>query len=133
MSFNSAWPLIWIYPLLFRLFQTENQDIQVWLVDPDGSGIYSYLKDNGYRSSGASFTEGIVIMRTVDKFRKAKIDYAVSLPDKDLVSVAHFLAHNDGIVLGSSSALNIAGAIRAAAVSGPGKTIVTFACDVGER
>ncbi|MFT6806145.1 MAG: cysteine synthase A [Glaciecola sp.] len=111
----------------------QNQDIQVWLVDPDGSGIYSYLKDNEYRSSGGSFTEGIGIMRTVDNFRKAKIDYAVNLPDKDLVAVAHFLAHNDGIVLGSSSALNVAGAIRAAAASGPGKTIVTFACDVGER
>jgi cysteine synthase A len=111
----------------------QNQDIQVWLIDPDGSGIYRYLKDNEYRSSGGSFTEGIGIMRTVDNFRKAKIDYAVNLPDKDLVAVAHFLAHNDGIVLGSSSALNVAGAIRAAAVSGPGKTIVTFACDVGER
>lgn len=72
-------------------------------------------------------------MRTVDNFRQAKIDYVVNLPDVDLITVAHYSAKNDAIVLGSSSALNVAGALRAAAASGPGKTIVTFACDAGER
>jgi cysteine synthase A len=111
----------------------QNNEVQVWLVDPDGSGIYHFLKEHEYRSSGSSFTEGIGIMRTVNNFRKAKIDCAVNIPDQDLVTVAHYLARNDGIVLGSSSALNVAGALRAAAASGTGKTIVTFACDLGER
>jgi cysteine synthase A len=111
----------------------QNENIKVWLVDPDGSGIHNFLKNNEYKSQGGSFTEGIGIMRTVDNFRQAKIDYAVNLPDPDLITVAHYLAANDGIVLGSSSALNVAGALRAAAASGPGKTIVTFACDLGER
>ncbi|TDF37568.1 cysteine synthase A [Alteromonadaceae bacterium M269] len=111
----------------------QNENVEVWLVDPDGSGIHSFLRDGEYKSSGSSFTEGVGIMRTVDNFRKAKIDKAINLPDRDLVTVAHYLSQNDAIVLGSSSALNVAGALRAASVSGPGKTIVTFACDLGER
>ncbi|XOV80746.1 MAG: cysteine synthase A [Aestuariibacter sp.] len=111
----------------------QNPDLKVWLSDPDGSGIYSYLKSGEYVSQGGSFTEGIGIMRTVDNFRKAKIDYAVNLPDQDLAVIAHYLAKQDGIVLGSSSALNVAGALRAASVMGKGKRIVTFACDLGER
>jgi cysteine synthase A len=111
----------------------QNDEIGVWLVDPDGSGIHSFLRDGEYKSSGGSFTEGVGIMRTVDNFRKAKIDKSVNLPDRDFVTIAHYLSQNDAIVLGSSSAMNVAGALRAASVSGPGKTIVTFACDLGER
>lgn len=111
----------------------QNEKVEVWLVDPDGSGIHSFLRDGEYQSSGSSFTEGVGIMRTVDNFRQARIDKSVNLPDRDLVTIAHYLSQNDAIVLGSSSALNIAGALRAASVSGPGKTIVTFACDLGER
>lgn len=111
----------------------QNENIKVYLIDPDGSGIYDFLKYGEYKSTGDSFTEGIGIMRTVDNFRRAKIDYALNLPDQDLVIVAHNLCKQDGIALGSSSALNVAGAMRAAAIEGPGKTIVTFACDLGER
>ena len=111
----------------------QNENLKVYLVDPDGSGIYSYLKTGEYKSEGGSFTEGIGIMRLVENFKQAKIDYALNLPDQDLVVIAHALAQQDGIVLGSSSALNVAGALRAAAIEGPGKTIVTFACDAGER
>lgn len=111
----------------------QHPDLKVWLADPDGSGIYSYLKSGEYVSSGSSFTEGIGIMRLVDNFRQAKIDYAVNLPDQDISVIAHQVSREDGIVLGSSSALNVAGALKAAAVMGPGKTIVTFACDLGER
>ncbi len=111
----------------------QNPDIKVWLVDPDGSGIYSYLKSGEYVSSGGSFTEGIGIMRTVENFRQAKIDHAINLPDKDLVTLAHYVSQQDAIVLGSSSALNVAGAVRAASVMPKGSNIVTFACDLGER
>lgn len=111
----------------------HNPNLDVWLVDPDGSGIFSYLKTGEYVSEGSSFTEGIGIMRLVENFKQAKIDHAVNLPDKDLVTLAHSVSQKDAIVLGSSSALNVLGAVRAAAKSGPGKTIVTFACDLGER
>lgn len=78
-------------------------------------------------------TEGIGIMRRVENFRQAKIDYALNLPDQDLVSIADFVRRHDGIVLGSSSALNVAAAFYAALQRPAGQRIVTFACDLGER
>lgn len=111
----------------------KNPHCQVWLVDPDGSGIYQYLKTGTHVSHGSSFTEGIGIMRVVENFRLAQIDAAVNLPDQDLITLSRYVRDHDGLVLGSSSALNVAGAVQAALAQGPGKTIVTFACDLGER
>ncbi|WP_117234070.1 cysteine synthase A [Vibrio maerlii] len=111
----------------------KNPDFKTWLIDPHGSGIYSFLKNGEYKSSGSSFTEGIGIMRTVDNFRQAKINHAITLPDQDLVTISRLVADQDGILLGSSSALNVAGAFYAAARMGKGKTIVTFCCDLAER
>ncbi|ABZ78283.1 Pyridoxal-5'-phosphate-dependent protein beta subunit [Shewanella halifaxensis HAW-EB4] len=116
-----------------RYLSTKNRQLQTWLVDPDGSGIYNYLKTGEYVSSGTSFTEGIGIMRSVENFRQAKIDKAITLPDLDLVAIARHVREHDGIVLGSSAALNVAGALYAAAKMGPGNTIVTFYCDQPER
>ena len=111
----------------------QNPQLQTWLVDPHGSGIYHYLKTGQYQANGSSFTEGIGIMRSVENFRQAKINKAISLPDQDLVTISRELSQLDGILLGSSSALNVAGALYAAAKMGPGKTIVTFCCDLAER
>lgn len=111
----------------------RNPNLQVWLADPDGSGIYSYLKTGEYVSKGNSFTEGIGIMRLVENFKQARIDAAVNLPDDDLVTLSRYMVEQEGLVLGSSSCLNVAGALQAALLHGPGKTIVTFACDLGER
>ncbi|ABV88964.1 cysteine synthase A [Shewanella pealeana] len=116
-----------------RYLSEQNPQLQTWLVDPDGSGIYAYLKDGKYSASGSSFTEGIGIMRLVENFRQAKIDKAITLPDLDLVAIARHVQEHDGIVLGSSAALNVAGALYAAAKMGQGKTIVTFYCDLPER
>ncbi|GAA0207789.1 cysteine synthase A [Kangiella japonica] len=111
----------------------QNRDIDVWLVDPEGSGIVNYLKNREYKAEGGSFTEGIGIMRLVENFKKAKIDHAVTLPDQDLVTISRFVRDLDGLVLGSSSALNVAGAVMAAVQGPKGRNIVTFACDLGER
>ncbi|MGX5915050.1 cysteine synthase A [Aliidiomarina sp. Khilg15.8] len=116
-----------------RYLKEQNPDVEIWLADPDGSGSYQYLKTGEYKAEGGSMTEGIGIMRRVENFRQAKIDYALNLPDQDLVSVAEYVRREDGIVLGSSSALNLAAAYFAALQRGPGKRIVTFACDLGER
>jgi len=117
-----------------KFFSEKNPDILNWLVDPDGSGIHNYLKTGKYvASEGASFTEGIAIMRLVENFKAAKIHRSVNLPDKDLVAISRYVRDQDGIVLGSSSALNLAGAVFAAAKMGKGKRIVTFSCDLGER
>lgn len=114
------------------LFQ-QKPSCKTWLVDPDGSGIYSFLKSGQYQSTGSSFTEGIGIMREVENFRQAKINHAITLPDQDLVTISRLVSEHDGILLGSSSALNVAGALYAAARMGKGKTIVTFSCDLAER
>ncbi|MDQ7049613.1 MAG: cysteine synthase A [Enterobacterales bacterium] len=112
----------------------KNPNIINWLVDPDGSGIHNFLKTGEYiASAGNSFTEGIAIMRLVENFKAATIHRSVNLPDKDLVKISRYVRDNDGIVLGSSSALNVAGALFAAAKMGKGKRIVTFSCDLGER
>ena len=110
-----------------------NPSLKTWLVDPDGSGIYNYLKQGSYTSQDGSFTEGIGIMRSVANFREAKITDAITLPDQDLVTISRSLIQRDGVLLGSSSALNVAGALYAAAKLGKGKTIVTFSCDLAER
>ncbi|WOH36715.1 cysteine synthase A [Thalassotalea fonticola] len=111
----------------------RNPNLKTWLVDPDGSGLYSYLKNGKFVSVGSSFTEGIGIMRSVENFRQAKIDCAITLPDQDLIDISRHVRNCDGILLGSSSALNVAGAMYAAAKMGPGHTIVTFCCDLAER
>ena len=116
-----------------RYLSEQNPQLQTWLVDLYGSGIYHYLKTGQYQASGSSFTEGIGIMRSVENFRQAKINKAISLPDQDLVTISREISQLDGILLGSSSALNVAGALYAAAKMSPGKTIVTFCCDLAER
>ena len=116
-----------------RYLKEQNPELEVWLADPDGSGLYSYLKTGEFKSTGSSMTEGIGIMRRVENFRQAQVDYAVNLPDQDLVSIAEFVRRHDGIVLGSSTALNVAAAFYAALQRPTGQRIVTFACDLGER
>ncbi|MCK8045921.1 cysteine synthase A [Shewanella sp. 1CM18E] len=116
-----------------RYLSEQNPQLQTWLVDPDGSGIYAYLKNGQYQSTGSSFTEGIGIMRLVENFSQANINKAITLPDVDLIAIARHVREYDGITLGSSAALNVAGALYAAAKMGQGKTIVTFWCDIAER
>ncbi len=108
-------------------------DLRVVLADPHGSGLAHYFKHGEFKSTGSSLTEGIGIMRLVANFAQAKVDDAVSLPDQDIVTLAHYVRDQDGIVLGSSTALNVAVAFREALHAGPGKRLVTFACDLGER
>jgi cysteine synthase A len=115
-----------------RYLKEQNAAVRTFLVDPDGSGLYSYLKTGSFKSSGSSLTEGIGIMRLVDNFNEARIDEALNLPDQELVSISRFVRDHDGILLGSSSALNVAAAFRVARLLGKGP-IVTIGCDLGER
>lgn len=107
--------------------------LRVILIDPEGSGLCSFFHKGEFKTTGNSITEGIGIMRLVANFAKAKVDEAHTIKDQDLVTVAHYVRQSDGIVLGSSSALNVAGALMTAVKHGPKKRIVTFNCDLGER
>ncbi len=119
--------------------KSQNPDIKTVAVDPDGSGIFNFLASGKHAATqGGSFTEGIGIMRLVENFKQAKLDYALNLPDKDIVTIANYVRQHDALVLGSSSALNVTAAVFCALALGPkngGKkqTIVTIACDLGER
>ncbi|RYZ48773.1 MAG: pyridoxal-phosphate dependent enzyme, partial [Proteobacteria bacterium] len=116
-----------------RFLKEKNPKIKTMLVDPDGSGLFSYLKTGQFASKGSSITEGIGIMRLVANFKEAKIDDAYQISDQELVTISRHVRDHDGILLGSSSALNVAAALRLARSLGRGKRIVTIACDLGER
>lgn len=115
-----------------RYLKDQKSSVKTYLVDPGGSGLYSYFKTGEFKAEGSSITEGIGIMRLVDNFREARIDDAFSIPDQELVSISRHVRDHDGILLGSSSALNLAAAFRVARSLGKGR-VVTIACDLGER
>lgn len=108
-------------------------NIRVVLADPRGSGLYHYIKHGSFVSEGSSLTEGIGIMRLVQNFAQAKIDSAESEEDQTLVTLSRYVRDQDGIILGSSTALNLAVALKTALQMGAGHRLVTFACDLGER
>ena len=98
-----------------------------------GSSLYSHIKKNKLESSGSSITEGIGNGRITKNFDKALIDDAFRTDDSEALNLVYDLIKNQKIVLGGSSGINIAGAIKLAKKMGPGKTIVTILCDHGKR
>jgi cysteine synthase A len=116
-----------------KFLKEKISKLQVHLIDPDGSGLFSFIKSGEFKSNGSSFTEGIGIMRRTANFGEAVVDNVFNLHDQDVVSISRFVRDRDGILLGSSAALNVAGALLTAVQAGKGKKIVTFLCDLGER
>ena len=113
--------------------KNKNKDIKIALSDPMGSALYSYLKNNKLESNGSSITEGIGNGRITKNFDKALIDDAFQIDDIEALNLVYDLIEKQKIVLGGSSGINIAGAIKLAKQLGPGKTIVTILCDHGRR
>ncbi len=111
----------------------KNKDIKIALSDPMGSSLYSHIKKNKLESSGSSITEGIGTGRITKNFDKALIDDAFQTNDIEALNIVFELIEKQKIVLGGSSGINIAGAIKLAKKMGPGKTIVTILCDHGKR
>ncbi|MEC7137298.1 MAG: cysteine synthase A [Pseudomonadota bacterium] len=113
--------------------KNKNKNIRIALSDPMGSSLYSFIKNKKLESSGNSITEGIGTARITKNFEKALIDEAFQTSDKEALSIVYDLIEKQKIVLGGSSGINIAGAIKLAKKMGPGKTIVTILCDHGKR
>ena len=111
----------------------KNKDIKIALSDPMGSSLYSYIKDNKLENSGSSITEGIGTARITKNFEKALVDDAFQTDDREALNIVYDLIEKQKIILGGSSGINIAGAIKLAKQMGPGKTIVTILCDHGKR
>ena len=111
----------------------KNKNIKIALSDPMGSSLYSHIKNNKLESTGSSITEGIGTGRITKNFDKALVDDAFQSDDKEALNLVYDLIEKQKIVLGGSSGINIAGAIKLAKQMGPGKTIVTILCDHGKR
>ena len=113
--------------------KNKNKNIKIALSDPMGSSLYSYIKFNKLENSGNSITEGIGTGRVTKNFDKALVDDAFQTNDMEALNLVYDLIEKQKIVLGGSSGINIAGAIKLGKEMGPGKTIVTILCDHGKR
>ncbi|KAG4203793.1 hypothetical protein ERO13_A04G006300v2 [Gossypium hirsutum] len=124
--------------------QEKSPKIKCFLIDPPGSGLFNkvtrgvmYTKEEAegrrLKNPFDTITEGIGINRLTKNFMMAKLDGAFQGTDKEAVEMSRFLLKNDGVFLGSSSAMNCVGAVRVAKALGPGHTIVTILCDNGMR
>lgn len=118
---------------LSRFLKEKNAKLTTLLIDPQGSGLYSYINSGTITAHGTSITEGVGIMRLTDNFRQAKVDVAATIADQAVIDMMVFLTKHEGLFLGSSSALNVIGAIKLAKLLGRGTTIVTLLCDSGQR
>jgi cysteine synthase A len=116
-----------------RALHAHDPSIRVVLCDPYGSSLYNYIKHGELRPEGDSVAEGIGIKRLVANFADAQIDDAVRVDDRTMVAMAHWLLREEGLFVGGSAALNVAGAARYAATLPAGSRVVTVLCDGGDR
>ena len=113
--------------------KNKNNNIKIALSDPMGSALFSYVKNDKLESTGNSITEGIGNGRITKNFDKALIDDAFQTNDEEALNLVYDLIEKQKIILGGSSGINMAGAIKLGKQMGPGKTIVTILCDHGKR
>ncbi|MFM8700402.1 MAG: cysteine synthase A [Hyphomicrobiales bacterium] len=110
-----------------------NPKIAIGLADPMGAALYSYYTTGTLKSEGSSITEGIGQGRITRNLEGAPIDIAFQIPDQEAIPLTFDLLEHEGLCLGGSSGVNVAGAIRLARHLGPGNTVVTILCDSGSR
>ncbi len=113
--------------------KARNPNIQIGLADPYGSKMYAYYKHGELESEGNSVTEGIGQGRITKNLQDVIIDRAYRISDTEALQIVFELNQLEGICLGGSSGINVAGAIHMAREMGPGHTIVTILCDYGSR
>jgi cysteine synthase len=113
--------------------KAHNKAVRIALADPMGAALYSYYTTGVLKSEGSSITEGIGQGRITKNLEGAPIDTAYQIPDAEAVPIIFDLLEHEGLCLGGSSGINIAGAVRLARELGPGHTIVTILADYGTR
>ena len=111
----------------------QPKGVKVGLADPDGAALYSYYTTGELASSGGSITEGIGQGRITANLEGFTPDFCCNVPDAEALNIVFDLLRDEGLVMGGSTGINIAGAIRMAKDMGPGHTIVTILCDYGTR
>ncbi len=110
-----------------------NKNIRIAAADPHGAAMYSYFKHDELKGEGSSITEGIGQGRITGNLEDAPVDDAYRISDEEALPIVFDLLEDEGLCLGGSSGINIAGAIRMAKDLGPGHTVVTVLCDLGTR
>ena len=110
-------------------FKNKNKDIKIALSDPMGSSLFSHIKNNKLESSGNSITEGIGQGRITKNLENCSVDMSYFVDDKECLEMLYKLIKTEGLFLGTSSGVNVMGAIKMAKELGPGNTIVTILCD----
>jgi cysteine synthase A len=111
----------------------RNPKIAIALADPYGASLYNWYIHGELKAEGTSITEGIGQGRITANLEGLSIDYAYLIPDAEAIEQVFDLVQHEGLCLGGSAGMNIAGAVRLARDLGPGKTIVTILCDHGSR
>ena len=111
----------------------RNPDVRIVLADPMGASLYNYYAHGALKAEGTSITEGIGQGRITANLEGAPVDQALQIPDEEALPIIFDLIKTQGLVLGGSSGINVAAAIRLAKEMGPGHTIVTILCDGGQR
>ncbi|MCT4492969.1 cysteine synthase A [Bosea minatitlanensis] len=113
--------------------KARNPKVTIGLADPMGAALYSWYTTGVLKAEGSSITEGIGQGRITANLEGLTVDAAFQIPDAEAVRIVFDLLEHEGLCLGGSSGINVAGAIRLAQRMGPGHTIVTVLCDYGTR
>lgn len=113
--------------------KARNSAVTIGLADPMGAALYSFFTTGELKSEGSSISEGIGQGRITKNIEGMPVDVAFQIPDSEAIPVVFDLLEHEGLCLGGSSGVNVAGAIRLARQMGPGHTIVTILCDYGTR
>jgi cysteine synthase A len=116
-----------------QYLKSRNSAIKIALADPMGAALYHWYTRGELKSEGSSITEGIGQGRITANLEGAAVDVAFQIPDDEAIPVIFDLLEHEGLLLGTSTGVNVAGAIRLARELGPGHTIVTLLCDGGQR
>jgi cysteine synthase A len=111
----------------------QPKGVKIALADPDGAALHSYYTTGELATEGGSIAEGIGQVRITKNLEGFKPDYSYNIPDAEALPIVFDLLENEGLCLGASSGINVAGAMRLARDLGPGHTIVTVLCDFGTR
>jgi cysteine synthase A len=116
-----------------QYLKERNADVVIGIADPMGASLYNWYTHGELRAEGSSITEGIGQSRITKNLQGAAVDEAFQIPDAEAIPVVFDMLQHEGLLMGTSSGINVAGAIRLARRMGPGHTIVTVLADGGQR
>ena len=116
-----------------QALREKKADVQVGLADPHGAALYSWYTDGELKAEGTSISEGIGQGRVTANLEGLAVDRAYRISDEEMLAAIYDLVEHEGLVMGGSTGINVAGALRMAKDMGPGHTIVTVLCDHGQR